>query len=432
MSERHETAAPATPEGGRPRREANRRGARAATVGLALPGLLSLGVSAYTSYIYFGERLGITGWERLPLCGTGESAILALTLYSRATGRRGVAWLAYGMVLVQAIPAFALSGGPGGVVRIVLGPVILAVTLHLLLGLEAKLSGLRRDTLLGRALGEVRERLTAYLGIGRRGADSAAIARSRAADRAVTLTARLEGVKEGSRRHGRLTARLADAIDAARHGLPTEDAAVSERAIVERVIRRKSVGSLSAIPARHDWTPRPAVAAVAAVADRDMTPVPACRTPCRGCRAGRRAPCRGCSGPGVGPGPRHRDDRDRSATAVRDTTQDDRDAVSVIPMESRRQTATSRRQVVDQPESAPVVVRDDAAPVPAAVAGLSTGASVAEIVRTVMAAGVTDRDIVLTRVRQFRPDVSRSTVARAMQRHGRVADDRDIHSGQYL
>ena len=37
---------------------------------------------------------------------------------------------------------------------------------------------------------EIRERLTARLGIGRRGADSAEIARSRAADRAVRLATR--------------------------------------------------------------------------------------------------------------------------------------------------------------------------------------------------------------------------------------------------
>lgn len=227
----------------------------AATCGLAVPAAMALGMSANTSYRFLGTTLDITmQWERGLLCGVAEAAILALTTYSWATRTKGAAWLAYGIVLVQAVPAFEVSGTFGGVVRVLLGPVLLAVMLHLLLGLEVRMSGGRKDGILRAGLREVRERLTAYLGIGRRGADSAAIARSRAADRAVMLADRLESSRDGSRRYRRHAARLADAIDAARRGLEGPAADAAERAIVGRVVRRKSVAGLATITERYDWT----------------------------------------------------------------------------------------------------------------------------------------------------------------------------------
>lgn len=227
---------------------------RAATVGLLVPTALALGMSADTSYRYLGQVLQITGHiERGALCGVAEAAIIALTVYSWATSSKGAAYLAYVAVLVQAIPAFQVSGAAGGPVRVALGPVLLAVLLHLLLGLEIRMSGRKPDGLLSAALREARERLTAYLGIGRRGADSAAIARSRAADRAVNLADRLAERDAGGIGHARLRAQLAAAIDAARHGLSPADADRAEAAIVARVIRRKSVAGLAGIDVAHDW-----------------------------------------------------------------------------------------------------------------------------------------------------------------------------------
>ncbi len=228
---------------------------QAATAGLLIPATLALGMSADTSYRFLGTSLGITeDIERLALCGVAEAAIIALTIYAWATGSKGAAYLAYAAVLVQALPAFEVSGSVGGPVRVILGPVLLAVLLHLLLGLELRMSGQKSDGLLASALRELRERLTAYLGIGRRGADSAAIARSRAADRAVDLADRVAAAKPGSWRHGRLSASLAEQIDAARHGLSPTEADRAEAAIVARVVRRKSVTGLAAIDVRHDWT----------------------------------------------------------------------------------------------------------------------------------------------------------------------------------
>lgn len=228
---------------------------QAATAGLLIPAALALGMSADTSYRFLGKALQITDdTERLLLCGVAEAAIVALTIYAWATKTKGPAYLAYAAVLVQAIPAFQVSGSVGGPVRVVLGPVMLAVLLHLLLGLELRMSGQKSDGLIASALRELRERLTAYLGIGRRGDDSAAIARSRAADRAVDLADQVAAAKSGSNKHARLSARLAAQIDAARHGLSPADAERAEAAVVARVVRRKSVTALATIGVKHDWT----------------------------------------------------------------------------------------------------------------------------------------------------------------------------------
>ena len=222
--------------------------ARIVTVGLLVPAAMGLGLSASTSYRFAGQRLGITNLaERLTLCGTAEAAIIALTLHSWGTKSKASAWLAYALVAVQAVPAFSVSGGAGGVVRIALGPVLLALMLHKLLGLELKLSGEVSTGLLASAGREIRERITARLGIGRRGADSAEIARSRAADRAVKLATRK---KWSSRAYDR----LADAIDAAQHGLDAADAAAAEAAVVTRIVRRQSVMDLRRIDGGHVWS----------------------------------------------------------------------------------------------------------------------------------------------------------------------------------
>jgi hypothetical protein len=233
---------------------------RLAGIGLAVPGLMALGMSANTSYRFLGTRLGIAAHaERLALAGTAEAAIIALCVYAWATRTRGPARLALAAVLVQAIPAYTVSGGIGGTIRVFLGPVLLAVLLHLLLGLEVRAGGQRPDSMTRAAVREVRERLTAWLGLGRRGTDSAAIARSRAADRAVALADRLCAARPGSRAHGRLTARLAAAIDTARHGLEHVDADRVEREIVARIVRRKSVEALARIQTRHRWSGLPPI-----------------------------------------------------------------------------------------------------------------------------------------------------------------------------
>jgi hypothetical protein len=239
--------------------------AQAVTVGLLIPAAMALSMSASTSYRFAGERLGITDLaERMTLCTTAEAAIIALTLHAWGTKSKASAWLAYALVAVQAVPAFSVSGGAGGIVRIVLGPILLALMLHKLLGLEMKFSGEISTGLFASAGREIRERVTARLGIGRRGTDSAAIARSRAADRAVKVASR--------RRLGRFAeARLSKAIDAAQHGLGEVEAAAAEAAVVTRIVRRRSVLDLYGIKDRHVWS-RSTVSAGEEIAELDTAP----------------------------------------------------------------------------------------------------------------------------------------------------------------
>lgn len=240
--------APEAPAGRDAARTVDKARARVVTAALALPAAMALGLSASTSYRFAGDRLGITNLsERFMLCATVETAVIALTLHAWGARSKASAWLAYGLVAVQSIPAFEVSGGAGGLFRIAAGPVLLAVLLHKLLGLEGRFSGAAATGLLAAAGREIRERLTASLGIGRRGADSAAIARSRAADRAVALAS-------ARRLNRRSAARLATAIDAARHGLSDADADAAEASIVARVVRRRSVAELHSLDARHVWT----------------------------------------------------------------------------------------------------------------------------------------------------------------------------------
>lgn len=229
--------------------DANTTRAKLAAAALAPSGLLALGLSAQTSYRYLGAALAVTQtWERFALCGVAESAILGFTVYAALTRTKFPAYLAYAVVLVQTIPAYSLSGGSGGTVRVALGPVLLAVVLHFLLGISKKVNRIRSSGLFASAGREIRERLTARLGIGRRGADSAQIARNRAADRAVALASK--------RRLGnRAAAHLSKAVDSAQHGLGAEDAAAAEASIVDRVVRRKSIAGLHGIDARHAWRP---------------------------------------------------------------------------------------------------------------------------------------------------------------------------------
>jgi hypothetical protein len=237
-----------------PKPKSSRSRAKIAVAALLPPSIASLLMSADTSYRFVGDHLGITDeTERMVLCGVAEAGILGLTVYAWATRNRGAALAAYALVLVQAFPAYSLGGGVGGTVRVVLGPVLLAFLLHLLLGIEVRLGGELRGGLFRAATREVRERLVASLGLGRRGADSAAIARSRAADRVVRLVGKVEGAKDGGRRQTALVARLADALDASVHGLGDRETQEALALLVERVKRRKSVRALARIDADYVW-----------------------------------------------------------------------------------------------------------------------------------------------------------------------------------
>lgn len=228
-----------------------RPGAARAVQVLALA--VTMSYSGLTSWQWATARLHAPVWERALVFAAFEVVMLAFAVASRENrlkdGRSG--WQ-HGATLffasLMSLMALQVAGSPlVAAVRFGGGPLAALLLFHSLLGLELRHQGTERESLIRAALQEARERLTARLGIGRRGADSAAIARSRAADRAVRLAS--------ARRLGsRAAARLADAIDAAQHGLDEDAAAAAEAAIVARVVRRKSVAGLHALDAAHVWS----------------------------------------------------------------------------------------------------------------------------------------------------------------------------------
>lgn len=219
---------------------------------------VTMSYSGLTSWQWSTARLHAPVWERCIVFAAFEVVMLAFAVASRENrlrdGRSG--WQHTATLFfagLMSLMALQVAGSPlVAAVRFGGGPLAALLLFHSLLGLELRHQGTARESLIRSALGEVRERLTARLGIGRRGADSAAIARSRAADRAVSLASRR---KLGTR----AAVRLAAAIDAAQHGLEVDAAAVAEAAIVARVMRRKSVADLHGLEARHVWSSTPAV-----------------------------------------------------------------------------------------------------------------------------------------------------------------------------
>lgn len=219
---------------------------------------VTMSYSGLTSWQWSTARLHAPVWERCIVFAAFEVVMLAFAVASRENrlrdGRSG--WQHTATLFfagLMSLMALQVAGSPlVAAVRFGGGPLAALLLFHSLLGLELRHQGTARESLIRSALGEVRERLTARLGIGRRGADSAAIARSRAADRAVTLASR--------RRLGkRAAARLAIAIDAAQHGLDPAAAAAAESSVVARVVRRKSVAALHSLESRHVWSVTPAV-----------------------------------------------------------------------------------------------------------------------------------------------------------------------------
>lgn len=215
---------------------------------------ITMSYSGLTSWQWSTARLHAPVWERGIVFTAFEVVMLAFAVASRENrlkaGRSG--WQHTATLFfagLMSLMALQVAGSPlVAAVRFGGGPLAALLLFHSLLGLELRHQGTARESLLRSALQEVRERIVSRLGIGRRGAGSAQIARSRAADRAVALASR--------RTLGnRAAARLSKAVDAAQHGLGVEDAAAAEASIVDRVVRRKSIAGLHGIDARHVWRP---------------------------------------------------------------------------------------------------------------------------------------------------------------------------------
>ncbi len=154
--------------------------------------LLSISVSVDTSWRFFEQRLGITdAVERVILFSVMEAALVACGWAMRAgvrrDGRPGPARLvAWALTAFAAFAALSLSGPVAGTARVLLGPVLGLVMLHLALGIEIRASR-QRTTTWARVGRELRERLLSLLGLGNDQRDALARTRDRAALRAAKL-----------------------------------------------------------------------------------------------------------------------------------------------------------------------------------------------------------------------------------------------------
>ncbi|MFD4636856.1 hypothetical protein ACFWN2_06045 [Lentzea sp. NPDC058436] len=154
--------------------------------------LMSIGVSVDTSWRFFEQRLGITDVvERVVLFSVMEAALVACGWAMRGgvrqNGRPGPARLvAWALTAFAAFAAFSLSGPVAGTARVLLGPVLGLVMLHLALGIEIRASR-QRTTTWARIGRELRERMLSLLGLGDDGRDALARTRDKAALRAAKL-----------------------------------------------------------------------------------------------------------------------------------------------------------------------------------------------------------------------------------------------------
>ncbi|ANZ40235.1 hypothetical protein BBK82_33595 [Lentzea guizhouensis] len=185
-----DTFAPAEPDPGPGHSPATTEPAGAK--GFYLVALLSIGVSVDTSWRFFEQRLGITDtWERVALFSVMEAALVACGWAMRGgvrrDGRPGPARLvAWALTAFAAFAALSLSGPVAGTARVLLGPVLGLVMLHLALGIEIRATR-HKTTTWARVGRELRERCLSLLGLGDDHRDALARTRDRAALRAAKL-----------------------------------------------------------------------------------------------------------------------------------------------------------------------------------------------------------------------------------------------------
>jgi hypothetical protein len=158
--------------------------------------LAGLGVSVNTSWRFFDLRLHIPMdyGERPLMFAVLELALIACGWSMRAAVRRkdgtpGPArLLAWALCGFSAYMAIDLSGVGEGIARVLLGPVLAIIGLHLALGIELRAArGGAKTGTWSRIVGEMRERFLSRLGLG----DDTRMAAERTRDRAADRVARL-------------------------------------------------------------------------------------------------------------------------------------------------------------------------------------------------------------------------------------------------
>ena len=217
--------------------------------GFYLVAVMSMAVSVDTSWRFFEHNLHITDIrERVVMFAVLEVAMIAcgygMRANVRAHGRPGaprlVAWV---LCAMAGYMAWQLSGVAEGVARVVLGPVLGLVMLHLALGIEIR-AGHTRSTTGARVAHELRERLLSRLGL----ADDTRDALARTRDRAVQRAARLALA-------GRLApARKTRLVRALRTARVADDPAARDRLLAELAVGRHADG-LAKVALESPWQP---------------------------------------------------------------------------------------------------------------------------------------------------------------------------------
>lgn len=161
--------------------------------GFYLVAFMSLAVSVDTSWRFFGDKLGITNiYERAAMFAVVEVALIACGFAMRAgirspNGKPGPARLIlWALCAASGYMAFDLAGPVSGLARVMLGPVLGVVMLHLALGIEVR-HNRHRITTWSRVSRELKERFLSRLGLGDDERDALARTRDRAARRAAHL-----------------------------------------------------------------------------------------------------------------------------------------------------------------------------------------------------------------------------------------------------
>jgi hypothetical protein len=171
-----------------------------------LAAVAGMAVSVDTSWLFFGDVLGVnTLWVRgvmffvLELaqiaCGWGMRA--SMRQHARPGPARLIAWT---LCAVSAYMAWSLSGFWVGIARVVLGPILSLIMLHLALGIEVRKLEIREDSMWLRLVREFRERFLALFGLGDEGRDAKTIARERARVRAIRIRMTTQGTESDVRR----------------------------------------------------------------------------------------------------------------------------------------------------------------------------------------------------------------------------------------
>jgi hypothetical protein len=378
-----------------------------------LVSVASMVVSVNTSWRYFGDVLQITNIaERATMFAVLELALIACGIGMRAgvnseSGRPGPArFVAWSLCALSAFMAWQIAGPLAGSARVLLGPVLGLVMLHLALGIEWRAHESHRAGTWSRIAHELRERVLSRVGLADDQRDALTRTRHRAADRA----ARLSVARHAILRDRRLGRALAAAGVA--HDDTLRDRMLSARAVLANVSALRDLSQAapwtgdSVSPIGDD-----SAAVVARIEDADDDPATWSADTWTG-PTGIAA-----TGSDVAPAPRPMVRRGRARTENR----------RHAPLTSGKQTANRR---------GPLQSVNTEGALTAAVSPVVAGpATQTALIRALVASGDSDSDSVLSAVRQqFGDNVNRRSVVTALRRAvvaQQRADD-NVSRGTYL